>query len=174
MTSTKLLIDDFLGLEPMSSLEKKKLDLSNKLNALMVHCGFRQKDLAQLKKWKKSYVSKILSGEQNLTIKTILEFSETLGYDFDIVLFKKNTNIEIRQPWSHGKLISNVVEISVKKVDLYIVDEHLEKLTETMIKHHHFSSFNVAKPQPIRDVLPAVKTGAMLEFSNPVKIPQEI
>jgi transcriptional regulator with XRE-family HTH domain len=55
-------------------------------------------ELARELHWEKSRVSKVLSGKDNLTVKTIWDFSSHLGFDFDVV-FRGTNEPRPYQPW---------------------------------------------------------------------------
>lgn len=98
MNHRELEYDMFSGLEPLTALEVKKDYLATQLTALMIHCGKTRSEMADELGWQKSRVTKVLSGHDNLTIKSICEFSTHLGYDFDVV-FHSDEQPRPRQPW---------------------------------------------------------------------------
>lgn len=90
--------DMFAGLEPLNALEVKKDYLATQLTALMIHCGKTRSEMAAELGWQRSRVTKVLSGHDNLTVKSICEFSTHLGYDFDVIFHSCNQP-RPRQPW---------------------------------------------------------------------------
>lgn len=90
--------DMFSDIESISPFTVKKIDLATQLNALMVFSRKSRSDMAASLGWKKSRITKILSGNDNLTIKTISEFSAHLGYDFDVIFHAYDHPRPI-QPW---------------------------------------------------------------------------
>jgi len=94
--------DMFSDLEPISAFAVKKIDLATQLNALMVSSGTNRSDMAEALGWKKSQVTRVLSGKNNFTVKTIWDFSSGLGFDFDIV-FRAPNQQRPKQPWQLHK-----------------------------------------------------------------------
>lgn len=90
--------DMFPDLEPLSIFDVKKDSVSTQLAALMSYCGKTRSAMAHELGWKKSRVSSVLSGHNNLTLKTICDFSIHLGYDFDLIFHGPNQQ-RPRQPW---------------------------------------------------------------------------
>lgn len=66
---------------------------------LLKHSGLSRSELANKLDWKKSRVTKVLSGDENLTIKTITSVAECLGYGFDVVFYNENYDLP-KQPWT--------------------------------------------------------------------------
>lgn len=76
----------------------KMEQVASHLVGLLRHRKISRSDLAQQLGWSKGRVTKVLSGDVNLTIKTITTITEKLGYDFDIVFHNKNYE-KPKQPW---------------------------------------------------------------------------
>lgn len=92
------LYDMFGDLPPMDPSDVKKDQIAADLAALMAFSGSTRSEMADRLGWKKSRITSVLSGRENVTIKTICEFSSRLGYDFDLVFHKANERRPI-QPW---------------------------------------------------------------------------
>lgn len=90
--------DMFSDLDPMDPFEFKKSYLSTQLAALASFSGKSRAELAEGLGWKKSRVSKVLSGDCNFTIKTVWEFVSYCGFDFDIQFLAAGA-IRPKQPW---------------------------------------------------------------------------
>ena len=88
----------FAGLEPLTAFEVKRDRVATQLVALMNYCGKSRSTMAEELGWKKSRVSSVLSGRNNLTLKTICDFSTHLGYDFDVIFHGSDQPIPM-QPW---------------------------------------------------------------------------
>lgn len=89
----------FLGSD--YEIEKSLIQMeltANRLVFLLKHSGLSRAELARKLGWKKSRVSKVLSGDMNLTIKTITAISEALEYDFEVVFYNKDYP-KPKQPW---------------------------------------------------------------------------
>lgn len=91
----------FADLPPVDFLSVKLDQVATNLAALMATAGLTRSAIAEKCNWHKSRVSYVLSGEDNLTLKTIMEFAGAVGYDFD-VHFRKFDELPARQPWEHG------------------------------------------------------------------------
>ncbi|OTG81833.1 hypothetical protein B9T31_15030 [Acinetobacter sp. ANC 4558] len=76
----------------------KMEQVASHLVGLLRHRKISRSDLAQQLGWSKGRVTKVLSGDVNLTIKTITTITEKLGYDFDII-FHNNNYEKPKQPW---------------------------------------------------------------------------
>lgn len=81
--------NDFLSLfstlPPIDPFDDKKETIGIDLLALILNSGHTRTFLCETLNWKPSRVSKILSGDNNLTIKTIWEVANAVGFDFDII-----------------------------------------------------------------------------------------
>lgn len=89
----------FLGSD--YEIEKSLIQMeltANRLVFLLKHSGLSRAELARKLGWKKSRVSKVLSGDMNLTIKTITAISEALGYDFEVIFYNEDYP-KPKQPW---------------------------------------------------------------------------
>lgn len=72
--------------------------VASDLASLLKHSGLSRVELAEKLDCPKSRVTKILSGDENLTIKTITQVAEALGYAYDVVFYNKNY-VRAKQPW---------------------------------------------------------------------------
>lgn len=88
----------------------KMEQVASHLIGLLRHCNISRSELARELGWKKSRVTKVLSGDENLTIKTITIITQKLGYDFDVIFHNKNYE-KPKQPWriDRDQLIPQVV-----------------------------------------------------------------
>lgn len=80
------------------ALEIKKIEIASSMSALLVFSEKNSNEIARKLNKKPNQIRKILSGDQNLTIKAILEFSLALNYDFDVV-FHSQKDPKPKQPW---------------------------------------------------------------------------
>lgn len=76
----------------------KMEQVASHLVGLLRHCNMSRSELARELGWKKSRVTRVLSGDENLTIKTITTITHKLGYDFDVIFHNKNYE-KPKQPW---------------------------------------------------------------------------
>lgn len=103
------IIPQSYGLEPYEiNMELVAADLA----ILLHHSGLSRADVAQKLGWKKSRVTRVLSGDQNLTIKTISEFVEALGYTFDVVFYNKSYP-KPKQPWQMDKMVKKIAKSEI-------------------------------------------------------------
>ncbi len=73
--------------------------IASDLIFLLKHSGLNRSELATKLGCKKSRVTRILSGDENLTIKTLTSVSESLGYGFEVVFYNKSYP-KPKQPWT--------------------------------------------------------------------------
>lgn len=85
-----------------SSIEVKKIQWASALNALMLHSGKTRSEMAETCNISKGRITRILSGDSNLTIETICSFAHSLGYDVDIAFYNSPTTKPF-QPWNSGQ-----------------------------------------------------------------------
>jgi len=81
--------------------------IASDLIFLLKHSGLSRSELASRLGWKKSRVTKVLSGDENLTIRTITSVAECLGYGFDVVFYNENYD-QPKQPWHIDKINKSV------------------------------------------------------------------
>lgn len=74
---------------------------------LLKHSGLSRSDIASKLGWSKSRVTKVLSGDENLTIRTITSMAECLGYGFDVIFYNENYE-QPKQPWHIDRLNKSV------------------------------------------------------------------
>lgn len=76
----------------------KKETVAADLSMLLVHSNCSRSQLAEDLGYKKSRVSRILSGDENLTLKTLTKVADSLGYTFDVIFYNKSYP-KPKQPW---------------------------------------------------------------------------
>ena len=82
MTSKSLLHRIAEGIQPSSKrLIKKQAQVAAELSMILKDKSLTQRGLAKLVGKEESYISKVLNGELNLTLKTIVELEEALQSD---------------------------------------------------------------------------------------------
>lgn len=89
----------FLNFSQLDPFTVKKEIIADHIKSLVHHIGKSHSELCNELGWKKSRFSKVISGNANLTLKTIFEISTVTGYDFDIVFNNKNKKV-CYQPWN--------------------------------------------------------------------------
>lgn len=102
-----------------TEIDIKKSKIAADLCALLAYCELSRTDIADKLGREKSYISRMLSGKQNLTIKSILEFCLALDYDFEVTFFNKE-NDRPRQPW---QVTSEVLIAEQENIYITIVKE---------------------------------------------------
>lgn len=88
-------------LDGYSTLDATEIQMelvASDLTLLLRHSGLKRADLATKLGVRKSRVTRILSGDENLTIKSITSIAEALDYTFDVVFYNKNYP-KPKQPW---------------------------------------------------------------------------
>lgn len=73
------------------------------LSMLLVHSNCSRSQLATDLGYTKSRISRILSGDENLTLKTLTKVADALGYTFDVIFYNENYN-QPKQPWHIDRL----------------------------------------------------------------------
>lgn len=106
-SSQSSLADDdlFSHLPEDDPFEEKKDRMAAELAALMSYCRKNRTTLAEGLGWKKSQVTRVLSGKQNLTLKTLWEFCSHLGYDFDVIFRRLQELPHNHQPWQRNVVV---------------------------------------------------------------------
>ena len=85
----------------------KKNEVGSDLAILVAFSEETRGRLAEKLSWKESRITKVLSGGENLTLRTIFELARALGYDFQIVL-KAIGQHRIPQPWEHQACVTDI------------------------------------------------------------------
>jgi len=123
---------DFFDFSDVDPFFAKRNAVANELLALISHENISRKQLSEKLEWPPSRLSKVLSGEQNLTVKTITAISLALGYDFSIY-FHKIHKKEMVQPWEKLSGIANISHIKVlSEIQKYKINVHLQSKEDVM------------------------------------------
>lgn len=85
-------------------VQAKLVEVSVTLCALMEHEGVSRAELAKRLNWIPSRITKVLSGEDNLTLKTLVKVLRALEYDFDVVM-RRSGDARAKQPWEKSGLV---------------------------------------------------------------------
>lgn len=93
--------DMFSGLPAQDPFDIKKDHFAAELAALMIHAGKSRSEMAEKLGWSKSRITNVLSGKCNLTVRSIYEWSASLGFDIDIN-FHLPSESSASQPWEKG------------------------------------------------------------------------
>ncbi len=171
----------FGGLEPLTAFEVKKDAVATQLTALMLHSRKTRSDMAEELGWQKSRITKVLSGNNNLTIKTICEFSGLLGYDFDVI-FHGPDEPRPKQPWQiQRKEETNLPVESLRTLNLPIVMQSAGEVAVDLItgkaKESYFSFDtsvfgNVKIPDVATHMLPAAISTNLIQ--NGLRVPHKL
>ncbi|MBK5931286.1 helix-turn-helix domain-containing protein [Halochromatium salexigens] len=78
--------------------EIKAQDIGMTLARALAESGKSKADLARDLNWKPSRISRVFSGEGNLTLRTLFKVTSALGLDFDVIL-RKTHQPRAAQPW---------------------------------------------------------------------------
>lgn len=124
---------DFFDFSDVDPFFTKKNAVANELLALISHENISRKQLCESLDWAPSRLSKVLSGEQNITVKTITAISLALGYDFSIY-FHKIHKKEMVQPWEKTSYISNISQINtISEIKKYNINVHIQSKEDVMM-----------------------------------------
>jgi transcriptional regulator with XRE-family HTH domain len=64
---------------------KYRVELVHRMNEVLQERGLSQKELAHRAGWKEPFVSRLLGGDQNLTLKTVARFEEAADADVLVI-----------------------------------------------------------------------------------------
>lgn len=92
-------LDEIMDSEE-TKIEGVKNNFALRLDRVMKRKQVSQKDLAEKLSFSQAYVSKILSGNGNLSIKTMVKFASAVGVDLDFQLVDKDA-VSASTDWSH-------------------------------------------------------------------------
>lgn len=98
-------------------VKAKKEDVAITLTGMLYHQGISRAELGRILNWKKSRVTRALSGAENLTIKTLYEIIDAVGYDFDIVLRAKDKPRELQLYEKHSEPTYDISHMLVAHLD---------------------------------------------------------
>lgn len=125
----------------ISPIDVKKNAIASNFSSLIYHCGLKRNELAEKLGWEASRLSKVLSGNENLTIKTMVELSVALDYDFDMI-FHKAFEHRALQPWESNLLeelrpnINLTIHINTDDMFSKTHTNLIEKVfTKNLVKH---------------------------------------
>lgn len=91
-----------------ASFIAKKIEVGSDLASLVVHAGTKRADVARALSKPESRLSKVLSGDENLTLKTIFDLCRAIGYDFQVVFRPIEGKQHIPQPWTEDQLRQDI------------------------------------------------------------------
>lgn len=143
----------------------KMEQVASHLIGLLRHHKISRSELAQRLGWSKGRVTKVLSGDVNLTIKTITTITHELGYDFDIVFHNKNYE-RPKQPWQidRDKTMPNAVlsHRNIEKVNVVFQIETGDQVVEAVLAgkekdlYVSISQLNKYLPSSIDPIAPQI------------------
>lgn len=87
----------------ITTVELKKMQWASALNGLMIYAGKTRTEMAEISGISKGRITRILSGDSNLTLETICKFANALGYDVDIAFYDSSAT-KPYQPWNNGQV----------------------------------------------------------------------
>jgi transcriptional regulator with XRE-family HTH domain len=122
------LIDSHLGLHEEMDVVAVAADLT----ILLHHSGLARADLARRLKVTPAYVSQVLSGDVNMSVKTLAKFTRALGFQFDVVFREANARQPL-QPW--------VIDKKLSKANLH------ESLFSVVLTNFEPSAINLVAPR---------------------------
>lgn len=86
------------------SLAKKKDDVGTDLASLVSFADVSRTGLAETLGYEKSRITRILSGMENLTLRSIHDVCKAVGYEFDVI-FRKKIESKHLQPWQSLEVV---------------------------------------------------------------------
>ena len=95
--------DDLFDFSEENPIDIKKTAIASDFCSLLYHVETSRSELSEKLGWKKSRLSKVLNGKENLTIKTMVELTQAMGYDFDINFHHPDVH-RCLQPWENNLL----------------------------------------------------------------------
>lgn len=90
--------DILAAIDEPDSLELQKDQVGTDLVSLLAFVDTNRTALAEALGYKKSRITRILSGMENLTLRTIHDVCKAIGYEFDVT-FRKKSEAKPLQPW---------------------------------------------------------------------------
>lgn len=93
-----------------TGLDSVKIDVSVMLCSLLEKADISRSQLAEKLAWKPSRVTRVLSGDENLTLKTIFEVCHAAGMTYDVVVRKINEH-QALQPWQKAAIHADIVDV---------------------------------------------------------------
>jgi transcriptional regulator with XRE-family HTH domain len=87
--------------------ELKKSEIGSEMASLLAFHEITRAKIANKLGWPESRLSKVLSGKENLTIKTIFEFCDAFGVEFDVI-FRKLGGQRAPQLWENQALLRDI------------------------------------------------------------------
>lgn len=92
-----------LSRDPDFKFKLKAQDTAVALARAVAESGLSQADLAKALDWKPSRVSRVLHGDSNLTLRTIMEIAQACDLDCDVIL-RRPSEPRAAQPWEQGEI----------------------------------------------------------------------
>lgn len=94
--------------------ELKAQEVAVNLVSLMSHAGLTRAELARALNWPAGRVTKVLGGQENLTLRTMYLIYKALGYTFDVVPRTAAERVPM-QPWQRFSFdTAHVVSTDIK------------------------------------------------------------
>lgn len=106
-----------------SKANRVKIKFAIDLTKSMRSKNLKSKDLAKLLDAKPSLVSKVLGGESNLTIKTMVKFADALGQEVKIHLEEVAQKIESSESWESTDSHDNTLFTLTKSANSMKIDK---------------------------------------------------
>lgn len=135
--------EDLFNFSDQDPVDVKKTSIASDFCSLLYHVELSRTELANKLEWKKSRLSKVLSGNENLTIKTMVELSQAMGYDFDINFHLSEAH-RCLQPWEQNLLddessVSNLTKYYCANLELQSAMEVFNDISKGKQKDLYWS-----------------------------------
>ncbi|ATX80651.1 helix-turn-helix protein [Mariprofundus aestuarium] len=98
--------------------EAKKIDFACDISRRMNQLGMSKSDLAHAASTSNAYITKVLRGESNLTIESLVKFTEAVDGDLHIHISPKNAHVrwsEVITGGAYDKSVASVASVWVNK-----------------------------------------------------------
>ncbi len=120
-----------------SGLDSAKIDVAVVLCSLLKAAGITRTELSERLNWKPSRVTRVLSGDENLTIKTVYEICHTVGFTFDMVVRRAGERQAV-QPWQKAAIAMDIVQVR-KTLNSRLTEAEAILATAKSISRRQFS-----------------------------------
>lgn len=103
--------DFFESMSPLDPVDIKLEQLAAHLSALLSLSRTSRAEIAEKLGVERSQITRLLGGNANPTIATVVKFCFALGYDADVI-FRQHSDQRARQPWENIELTKRGIELS--------------------------------------------------------------
>lgn len=127
MTNELDFFDELFDFSKEDPVDIKKTAIASDFCSLLFHAELSRTELSEKLGWKKSRLSKVLNGKENLTIRTMVELTQAMGYDFDINFHHAEVH-RCLQPWEENLLEDD--EYIVNPINFQFIEGSIQSAME--------------------------------------------